>query len=323
MHPFFAGAVPTSFPDQLALAITALILVFPAACLLSALLQPAPLSAHAVELLHTARRWCRYALGFAVFGITMIELSMYLQGYAIYNDLSTHLLWTHSHLGTATVSLLLILSCHRLCRKASALPQSQTPTSAPAMITPYKAWAVLFIIAVGTALLFHRHPLLHIPVAIWAAIVVFTAIVFADMDFLASPPVHVGPANPPTQPSTLRHSFPRTFRVALPSCLTFVFAIAATLGLARLQEHLARAHGDHLASQLEEITRLAPRIYPAELPNDPAFTAPWYLTLPVTYHPDDSLRHYRLSHPLILHPGAQMRRDTHSPTWYWWGTSDR
>lgn len=313
MQPHFANGVPTSLPDQLALGVTALILVFPAACLLSALLQPAPRSAYAVELLHTARRWCHFALGFALFGIALIELSMFQQGHAIYDDLRSHLLWTHAHLGALTVSLLLIVGSHLLCRRASTLPPA----------SPHKVQAALLLIAGGTALLFHRHPLSHIPIAIWATAVVFLAIFFAGIDFLASPPVQDDSARPDTPSSILRPPFPRTSRVAVPSLLTLVIAMAATLGLARLQEHLARLHGNHLASKLEEITLDGTRLYPVGLPNDPAFSAPWYLTLPVTYHPADSLQRYRLSCPLILHPGAQMRRDTRSPIWYWWGTSDR
>lgn len=312
MQTFFANAVPTRLPDQLALAVTALILVFPAACLLSALLQPAPLSAHAIELLHTARRWCHFALGFALSGIAMIELSTFQQGHFIYDDLRSHVLWTHAHLGALTVSLLLIFGCHLLCRRSSTLSP----------ISPHKVRAALLLIAVGTALLFHRHPLSHIPIAIWATAVVLLVTILAGIDFLASPPVQDDSVSPDARTSILRHSFPQTFRVALPGFLTLVIAMAATLGIARLQEHLARLHGDHLASQLEEITHDGTRFYPIGLPNHPALSAPWYLTLPVTYHPADSLQGYRLSYPLILHPGAQMHRDTHSPTWYWWGTSD-
>lgn len=319
MQPFFAGGVPTGIPDQVALGIAALILVFPAACLLSALLQPTALSARAIEFIHFARRWCYYALGFAISGIVMIEFSMFLQGYTIYDDLRSHLLWTHSHLTTATVSLLLAFSCHILCRKASKLQPSLAPANFPERISPYKAWAVLFAIAVGAALLFHRHPFINIPVAIWAAIVVLLASIFAARDFLPPPPASADLAIPPT----LRNRLSPTLHVAAPGVLTLSFAIAATLGLARLQEHLARVHGDRLAAELEEITHHGTYSYPAELPNIPAFASPWYLTVPVTYLPGTSPRDYRLSHSLILHPGAQMRRDPQSPAWYWWGWSDR
>lgn len=322
MQPLLASGAPTSFPDQLALAVTALILVFPAACLLAALLQPAPLSARALEIFHTATRWCRYALGLAIFGIAMVELSMLLQGYDIYDDLSSHVFWVHPHLGTGTVSLLLILGCHLLRRKASPLPHSQTLAAPPTFVTPYKAWALLFIIALGAALLFHRHPLFHLPVAIWAIIVIITASVIAAGDFLAPLPALTDPAHPSTHASTLWRTLSRTLLVAVPSVLTLALTIAASLGLARWQEHLARRHGDHLVSQLEEITHHCTQHYPAALPHAPEFIAPWYLTVSVTYLPDDSRRGYRLSHPLALHPGAQMRRDTHSPNWYWWGSSD-
>lgn len=323
MQPFFAGAVPTSFPDQLALAVTAFILVFPAACLLSALLQPAPLSAHAIALLQSARRWCHYALGFAVFGIAMIELSMYQQGYAIYDDLRSHLFWTHPHLGTGTVAMLLIAGSHLLCRRSVKSPSSPALDRPPSWAIRYRSWAPLVMITVVAPLLLHRHPLSHIPIAIWATIVVLVASIFAASDYLATLPGPTDLANPPTHPSTLRNRLLLTFRVAALGALTLALTIATTLGLARLQEHLARLHGDHLAAQLEEITHHGSRPYPAALPNLPAFTSPWYLTVPVTYLPGTSPRDYRLSHPLILHPGAQNRRDPQSPAWYWWGWSDR
>lgn len=323
MQPFFAGGVPTGIPDQVALAMAALVLVFPAACLLSALLQPTALSPRAMELLRSARDWCHVALGFSVAGMAMIEFSMFRQGYAIYDDLSSHLLWTHSHLYTATVALLLSFTCHHLCRKASTLQRSQAPASSPELISPYKTWAVLFAMSVGAALLFHRHPFIHIPVAVWVAMVVLMASIFAANDFLAPLPVSTDPATPSTPPSDLWLRLSPTILVAVPGVLALTLAIAATLGLARWQEHLARLHGDHLAAQLEEITQHGSQPYPAGLPSIPAFASPWYLTVPVTYQPGTSPRDYRISHPLIMHPGAQMRRDPQSPAWYWWGRSDR